>query len=155
MQALAAAASFGVTTPRVQHFGVSIGPFTTAALLYAGASGLALALGGTAGETPLNPRDLPRLGLVALFGAFLAPGEGGATLMGGLLVAGATLGWALDNTLSRPLSELDPGRVVAWKGGLGAVLSLLAALTHSHLHTHTPRWHRHAHGEDVHHQHHG
>lgn len=36
--ALLAAALFGLSTPLVQRFGVNLGPFTTAALLYAGAA---------------------------------------------------------------------------------------------------------------------
>jgi len=182
--ALAAAASFGVTTPLIQRFGQGVGPFTVAGLLYAGASGLAFALGPSRSEAPLSRAQLPRLLLVALFGAFVAPvllaiglkatsgtsaslllnleavftvilgavvhrepvgrrvaaavvvialggavvgfspGDGRATVLGGLLVAGATLSWALDNTLSRPLSELDPGQVVAAKGALGALAAL-------------------------------
>jgi drug/metabolite transporter (DMT)-like permease len=186
--ALAAAASFGITTPLIQRFGTGLGPFTIAGLLYAGASGLAVALGRTANESPVGRTHLRRLALVALFGAFiapvllalglratsgtsaslllnleavftvalgalvhrehvgrrlvaavvviaaggavvgLAPAQGANTLIGSVLVAGATLGWALDNTLSRPLSELDPGQVVAGKGVIGAALSLVLAL---------------------------
>ena len=186
--ALAAAASFGITTPLIQRFGEGLGPFTIAALLYAGASGLAVAVGRTANEASLARVHIRRLAFVALFGAFiapvllalglratsgtsaslllnleavftvvlgalvhrepvgrrviaavvviaaggavvsLAPGQGVTTLLGSLLVAGATLGWALDNTLSRPLSELDPGQVVAGKGAIGATLSLVLAL---------------------------
>jgi drug/metabolite transporter (DMT)-like permease len=48
--------------------------------------------------------------------------------LGLLLVAGATLGWAIDNTLSRALSELDRGKVVAGKGVLGAFLASGTAL---------------------------
>ena len=36
--ALLAATLFGVSTPMVQRFGAGLGPFTTAALLYAGAA---------------------------------------------------------------------------------------------------------------------
>jgi len=186
--ALAAAASFGITTPLIQRWGQGLGPFTIAGLLYAGASGLAFALGRTANESPVARVHLSRLALVALFGAFiapvllalglratsgtsaslllnleavftvalggmvhrehvgrrvvtavvviavggavvsLAPGPASTTLLGSLLVAGATLGWALDNTLSRPLSQLDPGSVVAGKGVFGAALSLILAL---------------------------
>lgn len=186
--ALAAAASFGVTTPLIQRFGQGLGPFTTAALLYGGAAALAVAVGRSASETPVAERHLRRLSLVALFGAFVAPvllalglrstsgtsaslllnveavftvvlgalvhrepvgrrviaavvviaaggavvsfapSAGATTLIGTLLVAGATLAWALDNTLSRPLSELDPGQVVAGKGAIGATLSLAVAL---------------------------
>ncbi len=186
--ALASAASFGVTTPLVQRFGEGLGAFTTAGLLYGGAAALALALGRTANESSLARPHLPRLALVALFGAFIAPvllalglrttsgtsaslllnleavgtvvlgvlvhresvgrrvvaavlvialggavvsfapGQLGSTLVGSLLVAGATLAWALDNTLSRPLSELDPGQVVAGKATIGASLSVVLAL---------------------------
>ena len=186
--ALAAAASFGVTTPLIQRASAGMGPFTLAGLLYGGASGLAFALGRSTMEAPVGREHLRRLALVALFGAFVAPvlfalglrattgssaslllnleavftvalgalvhrepvgrrvvvaclviamggavvsfGPGGVDtpLVGSLLVAGATLGWALGNTLSRPLSQLDPGQVVAGKGAMGATVSLSLAL---------------------------
>ena len=66
--ALAAAASFGITTPLIQRFGEGLGPFTIAALLYWGAS-----VGRTANEAPVARVHLGRLALVALFGAFIAP----------------------------------------------------------------------------------
>ncbi|MES1177993.1 MAG: DMT family transporter [Myxococcales bacterium] len=61
--------------------------------------------------------------LLASAGAPVIPGFG----VGALAIVLATLGWALDNTLSRPLSELSPTQVVLWKGGLGALLSTLLA----------------------------
>jgi len=36
--ALLAATLFGISTPLVQRFGIGLGPFSTAALLYAGAA---------------------------------------------------------------------------------------------------------------------
>jgi hypothetical protein len=42
--ALIAAVLFGVTMPAVQWFGRGVGPFTTGALLYAGAAALAALL---------------------------------------------------------------------------------------------------------------
>ncbi len=57
-----------------------------------------------------------------------AAGGGGTTWLGSLAIAGATLGWAFDNTLTRPLSDLDPRKVVFAKAGVGALLSLLASL---------------------------
>ncbi len=71
-----AALAFGVTTPFIQSFGSNLGPFATAALLYLGA-----ALGTAAWprarnetrETALRPRHLPRLLVIAFFGAALAP----------------------------------------------------------------------------------
>ena len=62
--------------------------------------------------------------LLASAGAPVIPGFG----IGALAIVFSTLGWALDNTLSRPLSELSPTQVVLWKGGLGALLSTALAL---------------------------
>jgi drug/metabolite transporter (DMT)-like permease len=54
---------------------------------------------------------------------------GGTTHVVGLVaVAAAALGWAMDNTLAKPLAQLDPASVVAAKGALGAMLSSCAAL---------------------------
>ncbi len=72
--ALLAATLFGVSTPLVQRFGIGLGPFATAALLYAGA-----ALAGASSVRPadresrLARRDLPRLLAMAAFGAVLGP----------------------------------------------------------------------------------
>jgi drug/metabolite transporter (DMT)-like permease len=49
-------------------------------------------------------------------------------LLGVLAVAGATAAWATDNTLTRPLAERDPLDVVAAKGGIGALVTITAAL---------------------------
>jgi drug/metabolite transporter (DMT)-like permease len=47
---------------------------------------------------------------------------------GALAVAGATLAWAGDNVVGRPLADRDPTRVVLAKGALGSALSLGIAL---------------------------
>ncbi|HEY2406157.1 MAG TPA: EamA family transporter [Polyangiaceae bacterium] len=190
--AIAAAVLFGVTTPLVKHFGVAVGPFATAALLYAGAAlGSGLPRRRT-DEPTLGRGQMGRLVLVAVFGAALAPaalawglqhagalaaalllnleaiftillarafyGEpvgrrvataaslmlaGGAVLalragttgtssaLGLIAISCATLGWALDNTATRPLADFDPRAVVFWKAALGVTLSsLLATLVH-------------------------
>lgn len=189
--ALAAACAFGVTAPLVKRYGVDLGPFGTAALLYAGAvvgAIVPLPLAPASGA-PLTTRELPRVGLVALFGAFVAPAclawgvqhtsvtvaslllnlesvftvvlmaafygehvggrtgpalgvmavggallvfaqanEGGRTsVLGAVAVAIATLAWAADNALTRPLAELEPSRVVMAKGAMGAVLACVVA----------------------------
>ncbi|GAC1559430.1 MAG: DMT family transporter [Polyangiales bacterium] len=55
--------------------------------------------------------------------------SGGATHVIGLCaVAGAALGWAMDNTVAKPLAQLDPAAVVAAKGALGAMLASCVAL---------------------------
>lgn len=48
-------------------------------------------------------------------------------LLGLLAVVGATAGWALDSTLTRGLSEIDPFEVVTAKAGLGAAVTAAAA----------------------------
>lgn len=72
--ALLAAVLFGVSTPLVQHFGVGLGAFGTAALLYAGAAAVGAVLRQPVQrEARVVRRDLPRLLLMAGFGAALAP----------------------------------------------------------------------------------
>lgn len=58
----------------------------------------------------------------------LAQGQTGrAQLWGILAVLAATLAWGVDNTLSRPLSDRDPGQVVLGKAVLGASLTGITA----------------------------
>jgi len=189
--ALAAACAFGVTTPLVQRFGVHVGPFATAALLYAGAAMASWIPLGAPPGAKVRARHAPRIALVALAGAVVAPvclawgvqrtsavsaslllnmesvftvllaraafrepigprvtaalaaivgggvvlllasanggdvGEGAsrASLLGAIAVMAATLAWAVDNALTRPLAELDPSRVVLAKGAAGAIVA--------------------------------
>jgi drug/metabolite transporter (DMT)-like permease len=53
---------------------------------------------------------------------------GAADAAGALAVAAATLGWAIDNTLTRPLAEREPLDVVAAKGAIGAAFTGAAAV---------------------------
>ncbi len=72
--ALLAATLFGVSTPLVQQLGAGLGPFTTAALLYAGAALVgALLRRPVEREARLLRSDGPRLGAVAFFGAVVGP----------------------------------------------------------------------------------
>jgi drug/metabolite transporter (DMT)-like permease len=72
--ALAAAVLFGISTPIVQWLGAGMGPLTTAALLYTGAAAVgALLRSSPQREARLQPSNLGRLMLVALFGAVLGP----------------------------------------------------------------------------------
>ena len=69
---------------------------------------------------------------MAAGGALLVSSSGSAGQglgLGTVAVVLATVGWALDNTLSRPLADLNPTQVVKWKGALGAGLSLTLALS--------------------------
>ncbi len=72
--ALLAALLFGASTPLVQHFGVQVGAFSTAALLYAGAAAVGAVSRRRIGqEARVLRSDLPRLLAMAAFGALLGP----------------------------------------------------------------------------------
>ena len=72
--ALLAAVLFGISTPLVQRLGAGVGSFTTASLLYAGAALIGTLLRRPATrEAGVQPRDAPRLALMALFGAGIGP----------------------------------------------------------------------------------
>ena len=72
--ALLAATLFGISTPLLQRAGASIGPLTTAALLYTGAAlAGALLRRPVAREAALRSADLARLLAMALFGAAIGP----------------------------------------------------------------------------------
>jgi drug/metabolite transporter (DMT)-like permease len=70
--ALGAALAFGATTPLVQRFGRGLGPFGTAAILYAGSAAFAAA-SPRRPAAPMRRSDVPRLVGVTLLGAVLAP----------------------------------------------------------------------------------
>ena len=72
--ALLAAGLFGVSTPLVQYFGIGLGSFSTAALLYAGAALVgALMRRPVHREAAVHKGDLSGLALVAFFGAVIGP----------------------------------------------------------------------------------
>jgi drug/metabolite transporter (DMT)-like permease len=72
--ALMAAVLFGISTPLVQRFGATLGPFSTAALLYAGAAGVGLLSRRPKGsEARVRRDDLRRLFAMAAFGAVIGP----------------------------------------------------------------------------------
>jgi drug/metabolite transporter (DMT)-like permease len=73
------------------------------------------------------------LALAAMVGGGALLVLGGRSAIGGFglgacAVVLATLGWALDNTLARPLADLSPLQVVKWKSVLGASFSAALAL---------------------------
>ncbi len=145
------ALAFGATTPVIAHFGGSASPLTTAALLYAGATSISLVLRPFSRRSGRSLRRdaVPRLLLVGVFGAALAPallvwGLGRTGAMGASLVlnfeavltvllawlmyrepVGHRVSWAL-------FVMLMGGALVAWDGwqkneSAGA-LGLLAVL---------------------------
>jgi drug/metabolite transporter (DMT)-like permease len=80
---------------------------------------------------PIGPRVAIAVAAMAAGGVALtleAASWASWGVVGVAAVAGATLAWAADNTLTRPLAERDPLDVVAAKGGLGCVFTGMAAL---------------------------
>lgn len=123
--ALLAAALFGVSTPLVQQFGLGLGAFGTAALLYAGAAAVGLlSRRRIEREARLQRSDLPRLVALAGFGAVIGP---------------VALAWGLQNTSGTSASlmltlEAMFTAVLAWRlyretmdGRVWAAMALLLA----------------------------
>lgn len=80
---------------------------------------------------PLGRRVLVAVAIMASAGGLLAldaSARSSAGLAGALVVGAATLAWAIDNTLMRPLAERDPLQVIVAKGALGAALTGTIAL---------------------------
>ncbi len=147
--ALAAALLFGASTPLVQRFGMGIGSFTTAALLYAGTAliGALLRL-PIEREARVRRSDAPRLALMALFGAVIGPvalawglqrtsGAGGSLMLTLEAVFTAVLArlWfheTLDRRVILALLLLTLGGMALVLdragGGVGQMLGLLAVM---------------------------
>ena len=80
---------------------------------------------------PIGRRVAWALVLMGFGGALAALDRstmGATSVAGALAIGAATLAWALDNTLMRPLAERDVSTVVAAKSGLGALLTTALAL---------------------------
>lgn len=133
--ALASAILFGFTTPLIQRWGVGLGVFGTAALLYLGAAlGTLFGAGRPGAEPRIGSGSWTRLVVVAVVGAAIAP----SLLVFGLSRTPA-LGASLLLNLEAPLTLLGAwllyrehlgGRVLAaasLMGVAGALLALEAA----------------------------
>jgi drug/metabolite transporter (DMT)-like permease len=147
--ALLAAGLFGVSTPLVQQLGAGLGPFTTAALLYAGAAIIGMLLRQPVEqEARVLRSDTLRLLAVAAFGAVLGPvalawglqrtsGTGASLMLTLEALFTATLAWRLSGeTMDRRvwvamLMLLTGGGLLVLDQGLSGgsqLLGLLAVL---------------------------
>jgi drug/metabolite transporter (DMT)-like permease len=125
---LLVAALGAVIAPTLLAWGLQRTSATTASLLLNLEAIFTVLLGWVVYREAMGARVMLAVALVAGGSALLVVGQGGAgqtSSLGALAVALATLGWALDNTLTRPLSDLDPRKIVLAKAGVGAALSLL------------------------------
>ena len=163
-----AAALFGLSTPLVQQFGVGLGAFSTAALLYAGAAAVGLlSRQRVEREARLQRADLPRLLAMAGFGALIGPvalawglqntsGTSASLMLTLEAVFTAVLAWRLyretmDGRVwaALALGDRSAGGLMALGSGLmlaGVLLHL--AESHGHEHEHEDLAHEHAHRHD-------
>ncbi len=120
----------GAVAPALLAWGLARSGATIGSLLLNLEAVFTVALARVAFREPIGGRVALAVAAMTAGGALLvlAAARGGEwSAVGAIAVAGATLGWALDNTLTRPLAERDPLAVIAGKGALGATLSLTAA----------------------------
>lgn len=66
--------------------------------------------------------------LILVGAAILAGVDGRANVGGAIAIVLATVAWATDNVITRPLADVDSVGVVRWKSALGAALSTAIAL---------------------------
>jgi drug/metabolite transporter (DMT)-like permease len=125
-------ATFGAAlAPAALAWGLSRSGALTGALLLNLEALFTVALAAAIYREPIGRRILLACALMVAGGGVLALrlGVGGASsLLGIAALVVATLSWALDNTLTRPLSDFEPHATVFWKAILGSALSAGVAL---------------------------
>jgi drug/metabolite transporter (DMT)-like permease len=128
---LGVAIAGGAIAPALLAWGLQRAGATVGALLLNLEAVFTVLLARAVFHEPIGRRvGLAVAAMVAGGAALVLDSSRGAAwgLAGGVAVAAATLGWAVDNTLTRPLAERDPLSVVAAKAGLGATFTLAAAV---------------------------
>jgi drug/metabolite transporter (DMT)-like permease len=129
---LAGMAGFGaLVAPVLLAWGLARASGSSASLMLNLEAVFTVALGAILNRESIGARVWTAVTLIAGGGALLVAdrvGISGGAPLGLLAVAGATLAWAVDNTLSRHLAELHPPTVVLAKAGAGAAVSALLAL---------------------------
>ncbi len=129
MPRLAAVALLGaVLAPAALVLGLRQTDAASGALLLALEAPLTLLLARLLYREHVGRRALAAMLLIFAGSLVLGGVAGWRASSGGALVALATLLWALDNTVSRALAELDPVSVVAAKGLMGALASASVAV---------------------------
>jgi drug/metabolite transporter (DMT)-like permease len=137
---LAVAAVGGALAPTLLAWGLQRAGATIGALLLNLEAVFTVLLARAIFREPIGPRVGLAVAAMVAGGVALALDtwrDASWGVLGVAAVAGATVAWAADNTLTRPLAERDPLDVVAAKGGLGALLTAAAALAVGEA---WPRW---------------
>jgi drug/metabolite transporter (DMT)-like permease len=138
---LAAVAALGaVAAPVALAWGLQRTSGVTASLLLNLEALFTVLLARVLWAEPIGARAFAALVAITAAGALLVAGGSGSEIdsrWGVVAVVVATLAWAGDNTVGRPLADRDPTQVVLAKSGLGGMVSaLLAAVFHEGL----PPW---------------
>jgi drug/metabolite transporter (DMT)-like permease len=124
---IAAVAIFGaVVAPACFAWGLRHMSASSASLLLNFEAVFTLVFSALLYSEPIGLRVVGAIVLMLLGGGALAMGSHDASewaILGMTGIVLATMGWAADNVLTRPLSEFDPAQVVRWKGVVGASLS--------------------------------
>jgi drug/metabolite transporter (DMT)-like permease len=129
---LAVAATGAVLAPAALAWGLRRSSGVSASLLVNLEAVFTVALGALVHREHVGRRVALAALVMTAGGALVVLGgelHDRAELWGLAAVTLATLGWAADNTLGRPLADLDPSAVVAAKGGLGVLASLSLGAT--------------------------
>ncbi len=119
----------GIVAPILLMVGVSLIPAATASLLLNLEGVFTVTLAWFAFREHFDRRIAAGMALIVVGGVLLS-WEGQVALTvpwGALAVAGACLGWALDNNLTRKVSASDPVQIAAIKGLVAGIVNLSAA----------------------------
>jgi drug/metabolite transporter (DMT)-like permease len=128
---VAIAVAGGAIAPALLAWGLQRAGATAGALLLNLEAVFTVLLARAFFHEPIGRRIATAVACMAAGGAALtldSAASGQIGVLGVLAVAGATVAWAADNTLTRPLAERDPFQVILVKGALGASLTALVAL---------------------------
>jgi drug/metabolite transporter (DMT)-like permease len=128
---LGVAITGGAIAPALLVWGLQRAGATVGALLLNLEAVFTVLLAWLVFHEPIGQRVVLAVAAMAAGGVVLVLDASHSTawgLAGGVAVAAATLGWAIDNTLTRPLAERDPLSVVVAKAGLGASFTCAAAV---------------------------
>jgi drug/metabolite transporter (DMT)-like permease len=126
---IAIALAGGALAPTLLAWGLQRAGATAGALLLNLEAVFTVLLARAFFHEPIGRRVAIAVVCMAAGGAALtydSSASGSFGIFGVLAVAGATIAWATDNTLTRPLAERDPFQVIFVKAGLGA--SVTAAI---------------------------
>jgi drug/metabolite transporter (DMT)-like permease len=127
--AIASAVAFGATAPLIGRYGVGLGPWTVAALLYAGAALATLpSVRSARRERPVSGREYRRIAVTGVLGAMLAPAAfaWGVAHTGAL---GASLVLALESVFTIAIAALIFHEYVGRRIAVAALLVAAGAGT--------------------------